>query len=219
MSSKTFVLIVTGMSGAGKTVTLRALEDSSYFCVDNLPPSLIDDFVKITTKSSEVDRIAIGMDVREKSLLADLESILVHLRKTYSLQILFLESETDVLIRRFKETRRPHPLQKLFDGNMAMAMDSEESLLKPLRNEAEMIIDTSSYTPHQLRNHITSLFGSISSASLKITLISFGFKLGTPQHLDMLFDVRFLANPRFVPIDNYAASFGFEWNRHPRTLL
>ncbi|QWR76046.1 RNase adapter RapZ [Candidatus Magnetomonas plexicatena] len=198
MSSKTFVLIVTGMSGAGKTVTLRALEDSGYFCVDNLPPSLIDDFVKLTTKSAEVGSIAIGMDVREKSFLSDLESTLVHLRKAYTLQILFLEAETDVLIRRFKETRRPHPLQKLHDGNMVKAMESEGALLKPLRNEAEMIVDTSAYTPHQLRTHITSLFGGVSTSSLKVTLISFGFKSGTPHHLDMLFDVRFLANPHFV---------------------
>ncbi|MBF0519685.1 MAG: RNase adapter RapZ, partial [Nitrospirae bacterium] len=198
MSSKTFILIVTGMSGAGKTVTLRALEDSSYFCVDNLPPSLIDDFVKITAKSAEVGSIAIGMDVREKTFLADLESTLEHLRTAYTLQILFLEAETDVLIRRFKETRRPHPLQKLYDGSMEKAMESEEELLRPLRDEAETIIDTSAYTPHQLRTHITSLFGGGSSASLKVTLISFGFKAGTPHHLDMLFDVRFLANPHFV---------------------
>ncbi len=196
---KPFVIIVSGLSGAGKTVTLRALEDSGYFCVDNLPPSLIDEFINITTENPEVEKIGIGIDIREKSLLENVDALFRSTREKYNLHVIYLVSEPDDLIRRYKETRRPHPLSQLTKGNILKAIEMEKKLLEPLRTEADKIIDTSSYTPHQLRDLICSSFGTITVNKLKVTLISFGFKYGVPQNPDMLLDVRFLPNPHFVP--------------------
>ncbi|MBF0319307.1 MAG: RNase adapter RapZ [Nitrospirae bacterium] len=193
---KPTVVIITGLSGAGKTVTLRALEDAGFFCVDNLPSSLIDNFVKLTALRSE--RIAIGIDIREKGFLRGIDKVIQKLRDKYKVNIVYLEAETDIVIRRYKETRRPHPLAKAAKDNIEKAIVMEQKMLKFLRDEADSIIDTSSFTPHHLRQHITSVIGGLSAGSLRFTIISFGFKFGIPQQLDMLLDVRFLPNPHFV---------------------
>jgi len=190
------IVIITGLSGSGKTVALRALEDSDFYCVDNLPIALIDSFVSEVSKDREIKKIGIGIDIREKGFLSDVNSVLKILIDKYHTEILFLEAERDVLIRRFKETRRPHPL----GWNIEEAIQTEKGRLAPLREAADRIVDTSSFTPHQLRQFITSLYKiQTGKKAMTVVLISFGFKLGTPQNIDLLFDARFLPNPNFVP--------------------
>ena len=190
------VIILSGLSGSGKTVALRSVEDLNFFCVDNLPVSLIGALIsRISRRPSDRD-IAIGIDIREKEFLSGIGRVLDDLRGRCRLEVLFLEAETDVLIRRFKETRRPHPL----GGNLEEAIRTEKLGLEQLKQNADRVIDTSSYTPHQLRTLISSLYSSGGgSRDMSVSLISFGFKYGVPQNVDLLFDVRFLPNPYFVP--------------------
>lgn len=196
---KQLVVIITGLSGSGKSVALRALEDEGFFCTDNLPVTLMESFVSTITANHHATKIGIGIDIREKEFLPSLDSVLGALRQKYRVEIIFLEAEKDALLRRFKETRRPHPLASEEVG-LEEAIQKENALLSPLRNEADKVIDTSSYTPHQLRYTIASLFkASGHVAAMTITLISFGYKFGIPQNIDLLFDVRFIPNPHFVP--------------------
>lgn len=194
-SALPLIVIITGLSGSGKTVALRALEDSGFFCVDNLPITLIDSFVSIVTRNTDLKKIGIGIDIREKGFLSGINRVLKRLQDKYSVQIIFLEAEKDVLIRRFKETRRPHPLS----GDIEEAIKIEKEQLSILKDAAYRIIDTSSFTPHQLRALIISLYRIKRGKALTVILISFGFKFGTPQNIDLLFDARFLPNPNFVP--------------------
>jgi RNase adapter protein RapZ len=190
------IVIITGLSGSGKTVALRALEDAGFFCVDNLPMVLIDSFASEIWKNSGIKKIGIGIDIREKGFLSDIDSVLHLLKKKYRTEILFLEAEQDVLLRRFKETRRPHPLE----GNIEDAIKTERERLNVLRAAADRIIDTSSFTPHQLRRFITGFYSKETGRkAMTVVLISFGFKFGAPQNIDLLFDVRFLPNPHFIP--------------------
>jgi UPF0042 nucleotide-binding protein len=193
---KPIIVILTGLSGSGKTVALRALEDSGFFCVDNLPIALIDSFASIISRNREIRKIGIGIDIREKGSLSEIKDVLKTLRKKYQMQVLFLEAEKDVLMRRFRETRRPHPL----GGNIDEVMNIEKERLAPLKDVADRVVDTSSFTPHQLRQLITSFYGlQTGRKTMSVVLISFGFKFGAPQNIDLLFDVRFLPNPNFVP--------------------
>lgn len=192
-------VILSGLSGAGKTVALRALEDIGYFCIDNLPVKLIDDFLSSIRSEEGIQKIAIVIDIREKRFFADIYNILSILRQKYKIEIFFLEAERDVMIRRYKETRRPHPLMSTDNKSIEEAIEKERRLLLPIRDAADRIIDTSNYTPHQLRHLIMSEFGLTNKSNgLNISLISFGYKFGIPQNLDLLFDVRFLPNPYFV---------------------
>ncbi|MBM4140090.1 MAG: RNase adapter RapZ [Nitrospira sp.] len=192
---KLTIVIITGLSGSGKTVALRALEDSGFFCVDNLPIALIDSFISIISQNREIKKIGIGIDIREKGFLLEISEILKTLKNKYLVDVLFLETEKEVLIRRFKETRRPHPL----GGDIEEAIQAEKEKLSPLRDAADRIADTSSFTPHQLRQFVISLYGIPKGKKMTVTLISFGFKFGIPQNIDLLFDVRFLPNPNFIP--------------------
>lgn len=194
---KPSIVVITGLSGSGKTVALRAVEDVGFYCVENLPPQLIEPFMSLVTGKEDRRRVAIGIDIREKDFLPAVNSVLSVLREKYELGILFLEAEKDILIRRFKETRRPHPLLGPGETDMDAAIAKERQMLQTLRDNADRIIDTSSFTPHQLRDFIFSLYGR-QSADLDITLMSFGYKFGVPQSADLLFDVRFLPNPHFI---------------------
>ncbi len=196
---KPILVIITGLSGSGKSVALRALEDEGFFCVDNLPLTLIESFASIVTTKGRTAKIGIGIDIREKEFLPAFDPVFKTLRDHYTVEIIFLEAERDALIRRFKETRRPHPLVSE-DLAMEDAIAMESRMLFPLRAESDKVIDTSSYTPHQLRHLITAFFRtSEPSGAMTVTLMSFGYKYGIPQNADLLFDVRFLPNPNFVP--------------------
>ncbi|MGC2063073.1 MAG: RNase adapter RapZ [Thermodesulfovibrionales bacterium] len=190
------VVIITGLSGSGKTVALRAVEDLNFFCVDNLPVSLIGALLTRTSRTPGSPDVAIGIDIRDKDSLPDFERIIGRLRGRYDIDIIFLEAEPDVIVRRFKETRRPHPL----GGELAEAIATEQKSLAPLRQNADRIIETTPLSPHQLRRLISSFYISRKKTKdITVALISFGFKYGAPQNIDLLFDVRFLPNPFFVP--------------------
>jgi UPF0042 nucleotide-binding protein len=194
--SRSRILIITGLSGSGKTVALRAVEDAGFSCVDNIPASLIQSLIEKISGRTRTRNIAIGIDIREKEFLGDFEMVLKGLRASFTVEILFLEADTGVIIRRFKETRRPHPL----GGDIAGAIGKERDILSVLKQNADRVIDTSPLSPHDLRRLITSLYTEKSSyRDLGITFVSFGFKYGIPQNIDLLFDVRFLPNPHFIP--------------------
>ena len=194
------IVIVSGLSGSGKTVALRALEDSGFFCIDNLPIILIDLLITRLTKKGDISKIGIGVDIRELEFFSKIDSAIQVLKEKYRVEIIFLEAEKDILVRRFKETRRPHPLLISGKGDIGKVIDKEITMLMPLRKEADRIIDTSSYSPHQLRHEIISLYqGTAGEKALSLTLMSFGYKYGVPRNVDLLFDVRFLPNPNFVP--------------------
>jgi UPF0042 nucleotide-binding protein len=196
---KPTVVIITGLSGSGKTVAIRAMEDSGYSCVDNLPPQLVDSFASTMLAQNPQARIAVGIDIRSKEFFRELDTSLPALREKYDLHILFLEADMDTLVRRFKETRRPHPLMDGTVHDVSEAIAKEKGLLLPLRDGAERIIETSPLNPHQLRQLVISAFGGGEGDAMGITLMSFGFKNGTPQTADLVFDVRFLPNPHYVP--------------------
>lgn len=190
------VVIISGLSGSGKTVALRAIEDLHFFCVDNLPVSLISALLTLTSRNPGSPDVAIGIDIRDRDSLPSFERIIGRLRSRYDIDIIFLEAEPDVLVRRFKETRRPHPL----GGNLDEAIAMEQKSLAPLRKNADRIIETTPLSPHQLRRLISSFYISRKKTKdITVALISFGFKYGAPQNIDLLFDVRFLPNPFFVP--------------------
>lgn len=198
---KPTIVIITGLSGSGKTVALRTLEDNGFFCVDNLPITLIESFISTVTAGAQDKRIGIGIDVREREFFPAFDSVLKTLREGYNIEVIFLEAERDVIVRRFRETRRPHPLLSEHITDIERAIEEEKRMLRPLREVSDKVIDTTSYTPHQLRYLISSFFRPVvtSGHPLVITIISFGFKYGAPLNLDLLFDVRFIPNPNFVP--------------------
>ena len=198
MHNPTRIIVVTGLSGAGKTVALRALEDVDFFCIDNFPLQLLKNFISLSTSGNAIKKVAIGVDVREKSFLEGIEGSITSLKRDYNVEVIFLEAEGTVLIRRFKETRRPHPLSATSGGDIQRALELEAEYLAPLRNISDRVIDTSSYTPHQLRSLIMETYGTDIKSRMGINLISFGYKFGIPQQVDILFDIRFLPNPHFV---------------------
>jgi UPF0042 nucleotide-binding protein len=193
--NRLFTIILTGLSGAGKTVALHAFEDSGFFCVDNLPASLIKTFVHLCYKTPTITETAIGVDIRERKFSAKLDQTIASLRKTQKLEIIFLEAKDDLLIRRYKETRRPHPLGF---RDLKKAIQRERGILSDIRQVADRIIDTSELSPHQLRKMIVQLYSEKKEKPMTVSLISFGYKYGIPHEADLLFDARFLPNPNFV---------------------
>jgi UPF0042 nucleotide-binding protein len=200
-ASRLRIVIVSGLSGAGKTIALRALEDAGFFCIDNLPVTLIDSFLGSMQAEGNFQGLGIGVDIREKRYLADAYAIISTLKQHYAVEVLFLEAEKDVMTRRFKETRRPHPMVPQQGGmTLDKAIAAEKLQLAPIREIADRIIDTSGTTPHQLRQQLMSIYGkAFDRRAMQITLLTFGYKFGVPQNADLLFDVRFLPNPFFVP--------------------
>ena len=193
-------IIITGLSGSGKGTFLRALEDRGFFCVDNLPLGLLGKFHELIAKSQEEGtKVAMVIDVREGGTLIDFPAVYRDLKQNPSLQmsLWFLEASDAVLVRRFSETRRPHPVDPNLPVLEAIALERE--LLAPIRDMADNVLDTSRFTIHELRQHAVRLFEERESQHLLVSLVSFGFKYGVPIDSDLVFDVRFLPNPNFVP--------------------
>lgn len=192
------VVIVTGLSGSGMSSALKAFEDLGYFAVDNLPVQLIPTFVRLSEGSTEIERTAFVIDARSReslNLFPHIHSELVNNR--VSVTIVFLEADDDVLLRRYSETRRPHPVP---DQTVLAAIRQERLLLAEIRDLANVVIDTSDHTVHTLRDEIRNRFSEKTEGrELQVSIISFGFRHGLPRGLDMLFDVRFLPNPHFLP--------------------
>ena len=191
--------IITGLSGAGKSVAVKSLEDLGYFCVDNLPPQLLPKMVELCQQSEKIDHLVAVIDVRGGQFFRDLFHVLEELdRGRVNYHILFLEADDATLIRRYKETRRTHPLHA--DGGISQSIAEERKLLLPLKERADMVIDTSLTSVRQLREIITESFRPAvkGTSPLEVQLISFGYKYGLPLDADMVFDARFLANPFWV---------------------
>lgn len=191
-------VIVTGMSGAGKSTTLKTLEDMGYFCVDNLPIQLITRFAEIAyDHDNDINNVAIGVDIRSGVYLEQLSECLARLKELkYNYEILFLDSNDDVLIKRYKETRRNHPLART--GRVEDGIRKERSQIAFLRKEADYIIDTTSLLTRELKAELDKIFiGNGAYNNFIVSIVSFGFKYGIPRDADMVFDVRFLPNPYY----------------------
>lgn len=193
------VVIVTGMSGSGKTTALRSLEDLGYFCMDNLPVVLLPKVVDLAGASSgKLNRIAACIDVRDQAFIADAGVVIDELRSHgVTVRILFLDASDDSIIRRFSETRRPHPLDQ--GGDLRAAVRAERNLLDDIRHRAEIVADSTALSTHELRALVQTSFAEAGRPHLAIRIMSFGFKYGAPTEADLLFDVRFLPNPYFIP--------------------
>ena len=213
------LVIVTGMSGAGRTTALKMLEDAGYFCVDNLPVPFIDKFAELTASgNSEITKVAIGIDIRSGKSLSQLEQILERLTAEHiDYEILFLDASDDVLVKRYKETRRMHPLAE--SGRVEQGITLERERLGFLKKHADYIIDTSQLLTRELKQELDKIFvQNREFKNLMITVLSFGFKYGIPADADLVFDVRFLPNPYYIdelkrqtgndkPVQDYVMGF------------
>jgi UPF0042 nucleotide-binding protein len=192
-------VIITGMSGAGRSYAIKCLEDLGYFCVDNLPTTLIPTFAELCTHSNrDIRLIALGVDIREGEYLAHLLETLAELRaQGHKPEVLFLEAADETLVRRYQETRRRHPLAG--EGSVLEGIRAERRTLSNLRESADRIIDTTGLSVHQLKERLIEGYGTQRTRdALTVSLMSFGFKHGAPYDADLVFDVRFLPNPHFV---------------------
>jgi UPF0042 nucleotide-binding protein len=192
-------VVITGMSGAGKSFAIKCFEDLGYYCVDNLPTTLLPTFADLVARSAQaVHRVALGIDVREGEYLPHLLDALGELKaRGHQVEVLFVEASDDALLRRYNESRRRHPLAG--DGHVSDAIRAERKALANLREIADRVVDTSSLTVHQFRDVLVGMYGAREvRAGITVTLPSFGFKHGVPIDADLVFDVRFLPNPHFV---------------------
>ena len=195
----TDLVIITGISGSGKISALKVFEDLGYYCVDNLPVDLIQNFAELVKQSNEIDKAALVVDVREGEALKRLPGIITDLKSQLPTTVLYLEATDDALVRRFSETRRPHPLSgKTVPVKAAITTERRE--LKSVRDIADVVIDTSNFNVHELRAHIQRrLEHEPSNKNILVSVVSFGYKQGVPLEADLIFDVRFLPNPHFIP--------------------
>jgi RNase adapter protein RapZ len=192
------VVVVTGMTGAGRSTAAKELEDLGFFVVDNLPPQLVPDVIRLVDESrGSRQPIAVVVDVRSGSFFAGLQQVLAHRSTGRRTTLLFLEANDDVLVRRQEAARRPHPLQE--GGRLLDGLHRERVVLEALRGDADLVIDTSGLNVHQLTDKVAQAFGTRRATSLKATVVSFGFKYGIPVDADLLADMRFLPNPHWVP--------------------
>jgi RNase adapter protein RapZ len=194
------LVIISGLSGSGKTHAIKCFEDLGFFCVDNLPPALLPKFAELCLqRERDVQDVALGIDIRERGFFSDFFRNLEALKASgYAVELLFLEAKDEVLVRRFSESRRPHPL--LPHAPVSEGVQLERERLMELRQNADRIIDTSDITVHELKDLLARQYlESVQGHRLTLSLLTFGFKFGVPYDIDLLFDVRFLLNPNFVP--------------------
>jgi len=211
------LIIITGLSGSGKGTVLRSLEDMGYYAVDNLPVDLLTTFTSLILDSPSIERAAIVVDIRGERSLSKLPEVFLQIRDQVQTALVFLDCSTDTIIRRYSETRRPHPLGEY--SNLEESIEAERQRLLPIQEIADVAIDTSRFNVHELRDYVHSRFGSgAEQTPLRISLTSFGFRHGVPETADLVFDVRFLPNPNYVPefrhltgldpgVANYVRSF------------
>lgn len=199
-------IIVTGISGSGKSSVIQVLEDIDYFCIDNMPPQLISNFAEICSESrndkgEKISKVAIVTDIRGGELFLKLSDSIAKLKNTddFNVKVLFLEANKDALMKRYSETRRKHPLDEVSGGDLSKAIDAEIELLSDIRANADYIIDSSLLTSTQLKEQIAELFLEKPGDRMILSCMSFGFKYGVPGEADLVFDVRCLPNPFYVP--------------------
>src|SRR5271157_4437532 len=192
------LVIISGMSGAGKASALKTFEDLGYYCVDNLPVGLISNFAELVLDSLEIQRAALVVDIREGARLDKLPQVLASLRRLLKTTVLFLEADEEALVRRYSETRRPHPLGR--QHTVKSSLTAERRRLRPLRALADVVLDTTKFNVHELRASLIERFQSGKhDKNILISCVSFGYREGVPEDADLVFDVRFLPNPHFIP--------------------
>ncbi len=191
-------VIVTGMSGSGKSTAMKMLEDAGFYCADNMPVPLIEKFMELLAMpDTGIQKVALGLDVRADQSFEDINQTVARLRQTYAFEILFLESADKVLLKRYKETRRLHPLS--IDGDLMSGIKRERALLASIKSAADYVIETSNLLTRELKSELDKIFVSNRQYnSLMVNVMSFGFKYGIPQDADLVFDVRFLPNPFYI---------------------
>ncbi len=198
MNRQTTLVVVSGLGGAGKSAALHGLEDLGYYCIDNLPPALIETFADICDRADHLDRVALVIDARALGGPEEFTPVYEVLRKRGSpVELMFLDADDDVLMQRFSETRRPQKFA--VNGDVLEGIRREREMLAPIRELADRVVDTSQYTPHDLRDFIFELYGARHGELASVRVVSFGFRSGLPKNADMVFDVRFLPNPNYVP--------------------
>ena len=192
------LVILTGLSGSGKSTVLKAFEDMGFYCVDNLPVELMPIFAELhAAGEGDFARAALLVDAREGAQLEKLPALLRHLRKDHPITLVYIDANEDALLRRYSETRRPHPLGK--DFSVRENLRHERALMEPIRKLANVVIDTSQFNVHELRQFVTTRFKNPDERAMLVSVVSFGYRFGVPTDADLVFDVRFLPNPHFVP--------------------
>lgn len=193
-------IIVTGISGSGKSSAVKVLEDIGFFCIDNMPPQLIPNFASLCNENEDISKVAIVTDIRGGSLFFKLSETIAKLHiRGIDVKVLFLEASREVLMKRYKETRRKHPLDEVSGGDTAKAIDAEIELLSEIRENADYIVDSTFLSTAQLKEQIAGLFLDKPSDGMIVSCMSFGFKYGAPAEADLVFDVRCLPNPFYIP--------------------
>lgn len=199
MGEQTEIVIITGMSGAGKTVAMQNFEDMGYYCVDNMPPKLVPTFFELTKESGHIKKIALVMDLRTRDFIEDINSALETIEDSphTTKRILFLDASDEELVTRYKETRRSHPLE--YNGRVITGIERERELLNKIKLKAQIVIDTTNMTSKELRTRLLDEFKrKDDNVSFRIEMLSFGFKHGLPIDADIVMDVRFLPNPHYI---------------------